>query len=563
MHDRGLVWRDPSSEDKPEIHVAGKFKVVAETRDTDGWCWGLLLRWKDPDGRKREWAMPRAMLAGDGADVRRLLLDGGLSVGTGTKRRNLLTTFLSSVRVEQRARAVSVVGWHGTAFVLPDGAIGKTGGETAILQATGALEHAFNVRGLLAEWQKRVAKYAVGNSRLLLAISTALAAAIVGPCGIEAGGIHLRGRSSIGKTTALAVAGSVWGGGERTRYVRSWRSTSNGLEAAAAVHNDTLLCLDELAQVSAKEAGEVVYMLAHGSGRTRAARDTNLRKTPRWRLLFLSSGEISLADKISEDMRGRRITAGQHVRVVDLPADTGVHGLFENLHGFPDAGYFAKHLVEASSQFYGTAARAFIDKIAPDLNGLSKGITERVRSFISANCPEGSDGQVERVASRFGFIAAAGEIAAGLGLVPWEQGAARAAAEACFAAWLSNRGGVEPAEVRNGITAVRDFLSAHGISRFLPAWEEGAESGKVINLAGFRRKIETAEGPCWEYLMTTAAWKDATNGFDRQELAETLIKRGLLLPDKDGHRAKSIRVPNHGVQRLYHVHPQILEGEDV
>ncbi len=36
-----------------------------------------------------------------------------------------------------------------------------------------------------------------------LAISTAFAAALVGPCGEESGGIHLRGPSSIGKTTAL------------------------------------------------------------------------------------------------------------------------------------------------------------------------------------------------------------------------------------------------------------------------------------------------------------------------------------------------------------------------
>ena len=110
-------------------------------------------------------------------------------------------------------------------------------------------------------------------------------------------------------------------------------------------HNDALLCLDELAQVSPKDAGEVAYMLANGTGRARASRDTTLRKTAKWRLLFLSSGEISLADKIAEDVRGRRTTAGQHVRVIDVPADTFVHGLFEDLHGFPDAGSFARHLL--------------------------------------------------------------------------------------------------------------------------------------------------------------------------------------------------------------------------
>ena len=65
------------------------------------------------------------------------------------------------------------------------------------------------------------------------------------------GGIHFRSASSTGKSTALHVAGSVWGGGDATGYVRSWRATANGLEGVALNHCDTLLCLDELSQLAA------------------------------------------------------------------------------------------------------------------------------------------------------------------------------------------------------------------------------------------------------------------------------------------------------------------------
>lgn len=52
-------------------------------------------------------------------------------------------------------------------------------------------------------------------------------------------------------------------------------------------------------------------------------------------ILFLSTGEISLGDKLAED--GRRVTAGQQVRVIDLQADAGAGlGLFETLHGARD-----------------------------------------------------------------------------------------------------------------------------------------------------------------------------------------------------------------------------------
>jgi putative DNA primase/helicase len=222
MMPRGLIWSDPSGSEKREIVVVGPFEVLAESRDVAGFNWGILFRWKDPDGKARDWAMPRSLLAGDGAEVRRVLLDGGLYVAAGTKARGLLTTYLASIHVKERSRAVTSTGWFGSTFVLPDGAIGGTASEHIILQTPHFVDHAYNVRGTLDQWKTEIARIAQGNSRLVLAISAAFAAALVGPCGAESGGIHFRGRSSVGKTTALTVAGSVWGGGDRG-FIRSWR----------------------------------------------------------------------------------------------------------------------------------------------------------------------------------------------------------------------------------------------------------------------------------------------------------------------------------------------------
>lgn len=561
MCDRGLVWSDPSDDEKPEVVVAGKFDVLAQTRDDAGYAWGVLIRWRDPDGRSHEWSLPKQMLAGDGSDLRKTLLDGGLYLGSGPKARNLLLNFLASVHSEQRARAVSCTGWHGNMFVLPDGAIGSANGERAIFQTTSAVDHAYNVAGDLASWQKEVAQYAVGNSRLALVISTALAAALVGPCGVESGGLHLRGSSSTGKSTALHTAGSVWGGGDRG-FIRAWRATSNGLEAAAMQHNDALLCLDELAQLSGREAGEVAYMLANGQGKARASRDATLRRMSRWRLLFLSSGEIGLADKIAEDARGRRQTAGQQVRVVDVPADAGAgHGLFECLHGFDEAGDLAKHLVDAARHHHGHAARAFIEAIAEDMDAVREAVKEHVAEFARDHVPANADGQVSRVAGRFGLIAAAGALATTFGFLPWPEGEATRAAVTCFKAWLDARGGVESAEVHDGIAAVRAFISAHGSSRFLPAWEDDAESIRIPNLAGFRKA--TQEGGGVEFYIAAEAWPEVAAGFDPKGLAAALAERKLLLtPDSGPHRAKALRIPGHGRRRVYHIAAELMEAAD-
>jgi hypothetical protein len=76
-------------------------------------------------------------------------------------------------------------------------------------------------------------------------------------------------------------------------------------------------------------------------------------------LLFLSSGEVSLADKMAEI--GKRSKAGQEVRLVDIPADAGAgKGAFEELHGAVSAGAFAEELRQATQQYYGAPIRRFL-----------------------------------------------------------------------------------------------------------------------------------------------------------------------------------------------------------
>src|SRR5271166_263531 len=205
-------------------------------------------------------------------------------------------------------------------------------GERIILQTSAAIDHAYRQSGTFEGWQEHVARYAAGNSRLGLALATAFAAPLLYPTSSESGGFHFRGGSSTGKTTALIVAGSAWGGGGVRGFIRTWRATSNGLEGVAALHCDALLCLDEMGQVDGREAGQIAYMLGNGCGKARANRDGFARPSAEWRSLFLSSGEVGLADKIAEDGRGRRAAAGQQVRIVDIAADAGAGlGLFENL----------------------------------------------------------------------------------------------------------------------------------------------------------------------------------------------------------------------------------------
>jgi uncharacterized protein (DUF927 family) len=573
FRDTGLFWSDPGDPEKPDLHLSSPFDVVAETRDGEGASWGLLLHWVDHDGRDHRLAIPRAMLAGDGSEARKTLLDGGMYISPGQKARQQFNAFLLQVRSPVRARATQRIGWHSDAFVLPDDCFGGPAGDTHLLQTATAHEHSFRQAGTLESWQQNVARYAAGNSRLVIAMSAAFAGPLIGPCSAESGGVHFRGASSTGKSTALHVGGSAWGGGDVNGFIRSWRATANGLEGVALGHTDALLCLDELSQLAAREAGEAAYMLANGSGKSRSSRDGSARKPSKWRIMFLSSGEISLADKIAEDGRGRKMAAGQQVRIVDIPADAGAGlGLFENLHGFASAELFARHLRGATQAHHGVAAREYLKLLVPDIQKIRTVVAVIMEGFSGQYVPTGADGQVDRVAQRFGLIAAGGEIAIQLGILPWPRGEAVAAAGKCFEDWLAVRGGVEPAEVREGVEQVRAFLLANGMARFIPAWEDERESERSLDLdrrtppriaqrdvAGYREKV----GDGWDFYVTASAWKDEIcRGTDHRRLAATMQAKGFIDSPAGAHIGKSVRVPGYGKLRLYHIPARFLEDDE-
>jgi putative DNA primase/helicase len=313
--------RGNNEEGKPKpperTWIAPPFTLPGLVRDLDSMGWRLLIAWHDLDGRAHEEAVAFDILSGEGAELAKILAHGGMVLPPDPGSRKSLLRYLCSAtpKLKHRVRLVDTLGWQEGAFVLPGGqTIGRTiepvrfTGETPGLSARGT-------HGTLEGWQVGVAQYAIGNPRLAFGLASAFAGpllALVRPDG--GGGFNLQGSSSKGKSTILEAAASVWG---RPDPLPTWRATSNGLEGIAATRNDGFLVLDELGQVDSKEAGQVAYMLANGSAKARMAKDGGSRLLKQWRLIFLSSGEQGLEDKLGEE--GKRTKAGQEVRVPDIP----------------------------------------------------------------------------------------------------------------------------------------------------------------------------------------------------------------------------------------------------
>jgi len=84
----------------------------------------------------------------------------------------------------------------------------------------------------------------------------------------------------------------------------------------------------------------------------------------------------------------------------------------------------ARHLLTATNQHYGVAARHYLRSIVPEIDDLSRQIAPIMQAFSDRYVPSGADGQLKRVAQRFALVAVG------------EPGEAIAAAGRCFSDWL-------------------------------------------------------------------------------------------------------------------------------
>lgn len=520
--------------------VCSPLRVTALVRDHNSQNWGRVIEFEDADGVPHRWSLPMSMLGGDGADVRRELMSLGLEFTADSRTRNRLTEYIVGCRPAARAICVQRTGWFDQVFVMPDRAIGKSA-ERVIYQSESSGGN-YAQAGTLDEWRTHVANLCAGNSRLLFAASAAFAGMILHHVGQDSGGVHLVGGSSTGKTTALQIAASVYGG---PSYVNNWRATANGLEGLFAVHNDTALVLDELAQVDPKSAGEIVYMAGNGGGKTRSDRKGDARQKKTWRTIFISAGEVGLAQHMLD--AGKVARAGQEVRMIDISADAGAgNGIFENLHGCTGGAQLSDRIKAACRQYYGTASIAFLEGLTRELDTAPTLFKSSMDAFVERHLPKEAGGQAARVCWRFAAIAQAGEYATEKDITGWTRGDADAAVGKCFRAWLDARDGGGDQERRTVLSSVKAFFETHGDARFT---DMTADVERVTgNRAGFRRATDAGQE---FYVLPEAYRREICSGYDAKIVSRILIEAGWLVPGKDGKTAQKKSLPGLRETRCY------------
>ena len=549
--------RENEDEEEAEWQwLCSPIRVLALPRGSDGKGWGRLVEITDLDGNRHRWPMPAELLAGDGVEVRRECLRLGLLLSTARGARAAFMELLQQWTPDARATTTDRLGWADescAAFVT--GSCRVIGDERVVHQTEHAHGAAAEMRpaGNLEEWKSTVGAACAGNPLMVLAVSLAFAGPIFEPMQAEGGGLHLRGQSSRGKSTVLRAAVSVWGS---PKFLQSWRATSNGLEGVAAACNGSLIALDEMGEIIAREAGATAYMLANGQGKARAARTGAARPAARWRVAILSSGEISLADKMAEG--GQRARAGQEVRLLDVQADGQTFGAFDDLHGHGDPAAFAEAVGRMAGSAYGTAGPAFVERLVADLKGAlaeTRAAADRFEVMATNELDLPQEGQTRRALGRFALIAAAGEMATEWGLTGWPEGEASRAALAGLRLWIAGRGGAGPAEDREAVDRTRAFIVAHGDARFERLDDTSNREGqRVHSRAGWRDGLL--------YYVAADTWaREVHAGADPTQAARAVQAAGFLVADA-GERFQTKAPRAAGRARCYCIRAEIMGGGD-
>lgn len=530
-----LIKPDRDGTEKTIRVTHQRLDVIAIGRTAKNQGYSSLLEWEDIDGNTHQEIISQADLEGEAKDVRRMLADGGLRLKSKYGSIDYLIDYLRSCAPDRRFIIVDRLGWHKNKdgklfFALKDKVIGQSQEEiifnsTAPDEALPALE----VSGTAEEWRDNVANLCNYSTRATLGVCMAFAAPMARLLDVPTFGIHLKGKTSRGKSTVACIASSVYG--RFSSYKKSWQGTQTGMEGLAYNYNDLLLPLDEISNIDPKDVSNVIYAIGNEVDKNRGAKNGLNRTTKTWREVVLSTGEETVTEMLRK--ANLKAQAGLEVRMPSINAqatDDEEMGVNES---FP-AGYNAqsyKELLEGNcKKYHGAVFERWIEfLITLDPDNLREEYTRFRDSFIQEYRPTN---QNRRIANNFAFVAFAGELATGAGLTGWEMERetsghswAREAVGICFKSALDIIGNGLPIEDKKALEHIETLLLENR-SNFL----NGALGSSFAPSPcwGYRLLIGAPEVGEVFYIPPTIFAKNFCAVMGEKETAQLLKKYGLL-----------------------------------
>lgn len=543
----------------PSERFCGPICVIAETsafaaQDEIAEGAGLLVEFENRQGRFKTVHIDRKVLIDEPKKLGDHLAPFDFYILPGKLKE--LQTYLSKCISQNRLTSVSQTGWTSDKeliFILPawssrEGYIYHPEEQHTISRSV------IYKQGTLREWYDNVFST---EPYPLFFICYALSSTLLKSSGVSlAGTLNLFANdSSVGKTTLLQIAASLWGnsaepGKDPRSYIQTYNSSVVGLEATFAAFNDLPVIIDELGQFDGN-LGIQIYNQASGKGKRTLTQSRDVRKDRTWRNNVLTSGEVTAQSKIEEEKYNKKKVAkgGQMVRMTDIE--------IKKEYTFADRTA-ADNTKESCSKYFGTLGPAFVEHLCTTYKTTVK-LEETVqfqheKALTSLIAGRKLNNLQIRVLKRFALVIVAGRILVQSKLIPLltfrdiENAVTRVAND-----WLPRSTSMSDSE--RAITALREYLQTYRDSRIKNLLSYTEEKDKKLNeISGF---IDREGAYFYLYPRTL---KDAT-GVDADAVAAKLRERCLLKHEQGRLTQRATAFLGAKQEYFYCVSSKLLEGE--
>ncbi|MBK7647602.1 MAG: DUF927 domain-containing protein [Betaproteobacteria bacterium] len=565
--DANGVWRDLGEKRPPLRLTTSAAFVTALLRDVNATDWSVEIEFTNPDGEACTLLVPYAQILGR-RDLSQMCTAVGLFVlprgesefaeylaqcaGSAELPRHRLTTKLGLNLLPDAACADRLSFVMPTGTLLPSAETVPATGERLVFRPPFA-NPAFSAYASAGTFEesRELLERVRDDKVAIFVLCASISAPFLEAAGVDSIIVHLHGRSSTGKTTRLQLVAMLWGkpldpqtAGNDVTLIERWHGTANSMENLATTHNGMVLCMDELGGNT--DQAFSVYNQTSGRGKNRMTRDGGMQAQRKWSLLSVSTGEVSLSDRL-EAASGKPAKTGEVIRGLSIPMDD--LPAYEGM-STEEASQHVQALKTRLLQTYGTIGPAFAQYVLDSFGTASK-LREELHAAIDVRHAElvetvrAAGHELEpphvRALRRFALMRVIGEWAAD-DVLPFSELDIQSAIEAVTLAWLN---ALPPLNDEDQIVGqVRDWIIRHMGQMIRYVDETGHEDEPYIPSVtkGIRHRR-------W-ILLTETDFAEACDGTSTM-VAGKLLKRLGILDGEGGKHKKRHQLAGLGLPETF------------
>jgi len=406
----------------------------------------------------------------------------------------------------------------------------------------GKVPDGLTVLGSYEEYTEHVLQQCV-TEPLKFAICMGLSSFLAELMGLEGGGVHVFGPSGSGKSTMLQAMASVVGSGSepgdgsQESFIIPWSSTANGLEAMLAERSGLGVCIDELGAFKSNKLSSALYKLLAGSGEARMTSNLNVAKRNKASVLMLSTGELSIEDKVRQS--NAALNAGLLARIPSVLIEP-CHMALEH-ESLAETAQRIENFKDACTEHGGHLAPLFIQGLLDGFDSkaeLEEEIRERWEEAVEQLSEYATNSIQRRVIRRFALILTAGHLACDMELVPWSEQEVTDSIQFMLERWLVN---VEmgKSDLERAVDRLKDWLRAN--FHKLPE----ATSGKIKGLVdGYRYQDQYI-------LMLPEVFRNLCQNVTPNQVGNKLKTLDVLKYD-EGKQQYRVKIPSIGKRQYFY-----------